>query len=648
MSADFLIEVQQRMVGDNPVTELQKTEAGLRSAMGQYKQFESAVTNSAKGLERVGASIAGVRGKMQKAMEAGDSAKFWKLSEALTKLEDAEGKLKTSASAASASLKAQQGVVSGLADKMDDLRKAEKQAGDAGKSIDIEGTAGGIKKLGGPLGGAGDMVEEYSEAWGKLSGALGPAKAGLAVAGVAVVALAAIVIAGAAAFVKYALSMANASRDSKLMTKALQVSVGAGDELGAAMKNVQRDTGMAADRQRDIIRSLNDAGVAAKDMPDALRAIAIQETALGDTSGTQALIDSMKDGKKSASQLASEMDSKFGGIVKDRMLGLDQQSATLSQNISGLFDGLNIEPVLQAFSKFVALFDSSSATGKVLKETISGLLQPLIDGAPGAMNSLIRGFLKAIIWCKQLSNDLKTIDKALQFDLGSLGKIDGTAVAGNSALTVMTGGLWGLGDAVEGLSFDALAADFQKIGGWGTSAINSIKAAFPGATAALTSFGSSISSFASTALEKATAVGTAIITGITNAIKAGAAAVASAIGSVADGAISAAKSKLGIKSPSKVFGEIGDQTVAGFVNNVEAGEGEAQSAMSSLVEAPEASPSAVPGGGSSGGVTVNFAGAVFNFGGEDPEADAERFVTKVMQVFEGIALQVGAPLPAGP
>jgi hypothetical protein len=78
-------------------------------------------------------------------------------------------------------------------------------------------------------------------------------------------------------------------------------------------------------------------------------------------------------------------------------------------------------------------------------------------------------------------------------------------------------------------------------------------------------------------------LGSQLITGLAEGIAAGAGAVISAITGAVGGAISAAKSMLGIASPSKVFAGIGDNTAEGFAGGVEDSTDAAHQAMATMV-----------------------------------------------------------------
>lgn len=78
-------------------------------------------------------------------------------------------------------------------------------------------------------------------------------------------------------------------------------------------------------------------------------------------------------------------------------------------------------------------------------------------------------------------------------------------------------------------------------------------------------------------------IGTDLITGLANGVTAAAGAIQEAISSAVQGAIDAAKEKLGIKSPSKVFAEVGVNTMLGMAQGISAASALPQGAMNSAV-----------------------------------------------------------------
>lgn len=88
-----------------------------------------------------------------------------------------------------------------------------------------------------------------------------------------------------------------------------------------------------------------------------------------------------------------------------------------------------------------------------------------------------------------------------------------------------------------------------------------------------------------------------LIDGIVEGIEDGAAAVIKALGDVVSGAIKAAKKKLGIKSPSSVFQEIGDQNIQGLIMGMTKAAGKAKLAASGVASSVTAGAANGLGGG---------------------------------------------------
>jgi hypothetical protein len=122
-----------------------------------------------------------------------------------------------------------------------------------------------------------------------------------------------------------------------------------------------------------------------------------------------------------------------------------------------------------------------------------------------------------------------------------------------------------------------------------------------------------------------------LITGLAQGIAGAGGAVLQAITGVVTGAIGAAKSLLGIASPSKVFAEIGGQTSEGMAGGVDEGAGQVQASFGEMVAPPAvpaaaapgaaAAPVAAAGGGSTFYVTVQGGGTAK----ENADAFAEWF-----------------------
>lgn len=97
---------------------------------------------------------------------------------------------------------------------------------------------------------------------------------------------------------------------------------------------------------------------------------------------------------------------------------------------------------------------------------------------------------------------------------------------------------------------------------WGGNMVNSARSAIQNVV-------NTIASTLRTAISQMTSIGSQIVQGLASGIRNGISTVVNAVASVVASAVSTGKSKLGIRSPSRVFMGIGDQTVAGLTLGLE-------------------------------------------------------------------------------
>jgi hypothetical protein len=654
---DFLIEIEQRVKGANPVTELQATSDALTSAKKKYAEFERAVGNAGKRLDAATANVAAVRAKMQSAMEAGDADAFWKLAPALEAATSKQEELATKATEARGKLDAQAQAVTSLADAYIKLKSAEDAASQAEEDLknrkqehekadkalqdeqrrgleQIAKTGDGLTKLPGPLGVVGGKAKELTEGWRDLSEQLGQGRAMMLVAGAAAVALVAILVAGAVAIARWAIGLANARRNTALTMQALLGSAEAAKQVQDSFGGITRATGIAGDRLLELTRELKAAKVSADDMPAALKALAQQESALGDSSGTSALIEELKNGKKSVAELGQEMAKQYGDIAAKKAMGLDQQMVTLKENISELFGGSNIEGFLKGVQRLVGLFDKSTASGKALQAIFSSFMGPL-GGVEGIFISIERFILGTMVSGVKLATVIKRIAKALGFDTSSLSNIVDAADLGKAALFTLLIPFAPIMLAIAAV----VAVVYALINTWQTL------------SAAASAVGSAISSAweaASTYLSGIDLgqVGIDIVTGLANGIKNAGQKVVQAITGVVGDAIAQAKSLLKIASPSKVFEQMGGYTAEGFAGGVDKGADRAQESMADLVApppVPATQPAARSAGARTGPVTIQIV-----IQGNATTEVVDELEDRLAALLERLGLATGAtPAPAG-
>ena len=494
--------------------------------------------------------------------------------------------------------------------------------------------AGGVSGVTGPMGG---MFERANKIV-KVIGSAGMAGVAL-VAAAAVVVLTAALIAGAVAVAQWAVGLADANRNQDLMIEGLARSSKNLAGLSDAVDQVQGATGASVDSITKLAEELDAAGVSAKNMPNALKAI---ETAMqgGATAKEIAKIKAeLQGGTKSAAALAAEMQTKFGDLVARKMLSLDAQATKFKNNIAGTFGGLKIEGLLNGIASLVDLFSQSTASGRALKFLFESMFQPLIDGATAAIPYIKAAFQQVIIYALKAYIAIRQFMKsdagqALIAGLKVIGVVLGVIFAAATALYAVMALPFVLGAAAVA----ALVAGIGALVTWiGSLDFGSIADSVSSAFGAVVSFlGNLPGEFAE--------LGANMITGLVQGISGAAGAVVDAITGAVGGAIKSAKSLLGIASPSKVMKGFGKFTGVGFAEGVEETTDRAQDAMTSMVAPP--SPSAVGAPSSKVEASVAAGGNTFNItiNGATPEMEKKSFWVDVAKVLEdAVTLGGGAP-----
>jgi hypothetical protein len=446
-------------------------------------------------------------------------------------------------------------------------------------------------------------------------------------------------LAGTLAIAGWAIGLADANRNAGLAAEAQEA---LHPELVAfrdTIAQVADETGAHTDELQQWIGTLKEAKVTAKDIPGALRAIALSEAALG-KGGSADFLKDIKAGKVAVDDLSTSINSKLGGIVRAQMKGLNAQSGIFKRNVDSLFGGLDIEPALDGLQRLVALFDENTAAGAAIKVMFEGVFQPLINSVDKASVVVEAFVLGVLIGLTKLYIQAKPVIRYLEdlFGFEDPATADTMATITSVAeklvpVMVILAGIFTALALVVGVSLVAalagLAAPFVIIAG----VIYGVVAALSGLYDA---WGGIVKFLKSITLED---VGNALISGLTVGIINSGPAVLKALGGVVDGAIAGVKGMLGIHSPSTVFAEIGDNTGQGFVQGVEGTEGDTQAAMTSLVEpprpgaSPAASAPATSSSGGSAGTAMNFAGANFNFYGVKDAENAKQSFGEMLTEF---------------
>jgi len=598
--------------------------AALAAGKAHYAELEAAAVKAAKGVEKIEAGLATAQGAVSAAQANVDAAAASGApAEAVAKynreLEKAQANLKKAEAAAAglddakAGAAAAEAAARAYAGELDHLEREAEQAAAAQRALDktLASTAklqtrvndnlgdaatnmstfrGALGDIGGPIAEFGEKLLFPAQAFVDLNEKFGRGTAIAMVAGFglarvvtavvgAVVKLTAALVVGVIAIVGYSFAASNAARSLALTREAAEIATPA--LVGIPWAELTRATGVAEDSLRTLAKSLIAAKVSAADMPAALRAAAIAEAALG-AGGADAFLADVRAGKRAVSDLAAEVEAKFGGVVARQLLGLEAQGARFKANVAGLFAFDGIDPALEGLAVLVALFDKNNTSGKAMRAALTGIMDPVIANAKAAAYVVEAFVLGLLIGAAKLylaaSPVIDAVGEMLGIDASEWTLSDvlnGAARAGELVAPVIAGVVIVLG----------------VLGG----AVLGVLAAFAAFVVGLSSINQAIGATIARLAQGAVSLGADIVAGLASGITSGATVVIAAITGVVGGAINAAKSLLGIASPSKVFASIGDDTGAGFAGGLAGQQDAAHAEIAKLTD-----PNAASDGGTAG------------------------------------------------
>jgi hypothetical protein len=519
----------------------------------------------------------------------------------------------------------------------------------------------------GPLG----MMLGKFEAFAKLVGGGGIALGIIAISA-ALIALVAAVGAAVGALFKLGIANADARRNELLHLEGLTklrnyfgLAAGNAKEMQGAIDQVSGSSLLGRDKLAAYSDQLYRMGLRGENLTAALEGVAIKSQVQGDAAANAfagwaagaALTG------QSVRKLSDDVKARLGGIASAQMLGLDAQATQLHKSFDALFSGLKIEPLLKGLKSITDLFSQSTASGRALKQLMTLMLQPLIDGTAEATplfkifiqeciihtQRFVIALLKVRNWLRKSFDDARgPIDKTIAVLGGgkdALAKwipgLGGFATAAK-VLGVALGlwlipVLWGAVTAVGALVFEGLLLALPFIGA---------------AAVILVLYDAVVSLIDFWKKTDWSALGSSIWQGLVNGLGGGLHKVVESVEGMGKAAWKALKDALGIASPSKVFAQLGLAIPMGVELGVNRGAPAAQAAIADVTGgAPRigrATPEATKPGGASaasaaGGTNTVHIDQINVYAQSDKApAMARDFVRELESVLEGVTFQIGA------
>lgn len=549
--------------------------------------------------------------------------------------------------------------------------KVEKLAKAQGKTKDAAAQSGqGFAQMGGLLKGAFPQLGGMVEQSGNLAKGLGGIPPMAALAAVAVAALAAAIAAAAYKLVSFGIGVADAAQHMRAMSVGMAGSVAEGDKLNATIGSVARTNVVAADKVSEFAKELIEAKITGAEMRSALDAAAKSSRLMGDQAGSafvKSAIEAKKAGK-SITELSDTARKKLGPGLAIEMQRPSVALERLKETASSLFAGVDVSGFAKGLDKITASLEEGQAVGDAWRALFASLFGGLGENASSA-GDLARAVLEEItIAALKVAIAVKPVARRVSEMFEAFSKGDDDAKGFISTGNAIAGFLESIGAALvvvggaAAVSLSITRALWSVIGGAisllvsAASAVYDFAASFSfgGALSAVTGFVGSVVDGLGSLVTGAASIAGDFIAGLVGGIANGAGLVIDAVKGLAGSVINAAKSALGIASPSKVMLGIGGYTAEGFAGGLDAGAAMVESSATALAQAPvqaaeaigpaaaaparTSAPAASGGAGARvdvGGVTITISGVA------GAENILERLPAAIADAFEQVAESLG-------
>jgi hypothetical protein len=481
------------------------------------------------------------------------------------------------------------------------------------------------------------------------------------------------------ALTRYAIAQADARRSELLRLEGLTkirnyygVAAGSAQDLQDSIDKVSASSALSRDQIAGLATQLYKAHFRGEALTDALDAAAIKTSTQGQEQASMWIgyAEAINRTGGNVKGFAQNVRNQLGGIAQKQMLSLDVQAKKLEESYAALTTGIRIEPLLKAKAGFNALFAQSTASGRALKVLLGTLIQPIINQITRVI-PIAKRFFQGLILAA-LEFGLAVLEVADMFGVkfgtdvpDAVGDAEWAVTTGKAAFDLLAGSMWAL-LTVTGL----VGAKMTWL------AIKSIPGLVRALIPVLASIWSQVVAWGAWALEMlitlapllliiaAVALLVVVINELVQAWKEidfkllfqymfegfaeGWAKVKDGIKGIATSVVDIFKSVFKVRSPSKVFEEIGANLGEGLQLGIDSTAPDVNQSVEHLVDVPQA-----PAGGGRGGASPAAAGApaggtviiqAINLQGyADPAQAAKDFVSQLAKTLRVAGFQLGAP-----
>jgi hypothetical protein len=631
---DFQLDIEQRLKGGEALTELEKIEAAYTDAKIANQGFSREVLKTQATLEKVSGALDETRASLLAAIKAGDPVQIQKLTTKYRELENEQTKLAGKLKLQQSALEKNDAELQKHATALGKAKIAEKQVEDARDRSDkkTEAYSSSLVKMTGRVGESADKISSMGNELGTVGALTELAATGTIALVAAVVAVGVAFAAAYVAVAQYAIGVANAKRNQEQTLRALTQSNDLAKELSGSFNSISKSTGVGGDQLLQYSRGLSDmrremglAQLSGAQYTKALNAAATASAALDDPAAGQAVIDQINAGLYTVDQLADRVDKRYSDVVKEKMLGLDQQLSKLKTNIAGIFSHFDITPFLTGLSRLVDLFDTNTASGKALQALFDVVFGPSTgDMADRFFIGLERWILKTellvLVLAIKFKENWKKINDAIDsIHLGPFGTLRDQLNDLGGAASTAAFYVGALLNPITALTIvapalgDTLGKSFAGIG-------MIIKLAYE---------------TGKQWVDKIAHFGTDMIDGIVTGLKNGEKRVVDALSGLLEKMHLGGQKTIEAHSPSKLAArELGEPIGQGVAQGIDSSQGDVSAALDNLLSLPAAP--AAKGGGN--GPSLTNTGNAYHFHGvENAEQASGKFFDKLLESLDVMA-----------
>lgn len=508
-------------------------------------------------------------------------------------------------------------------------------------SSGFDGLLGRLTGLPGPLGALGSRLSSLAS--------LSTAAAGMiALVVSALAAFAAATARATAQLFRYGIAQSNARRAELGRLEGLTtlrrwygLTAGSATEMQAAIDRVNEATAVGRGQLEQYTAQLHRMGLRGDNLTQALEGMAIVGAVQGEAMARRfaGMAAGANRAGHSVRALADDVRARLGGVAARRMLDLDVQMRRFHDSLGRIFGDLRIEGFLRALNEMTSMFSQSTATGRALKAIVETIFNPVLDAA-GSGAPLVRRFFQGmVVGALLVTIGVIRLARLLQSVFGG-----SEILRGINAQRIA----FGLGAAVVGAFVFTLAAA-AAVAGLVVAAVGAITATVAAASAGILAGVAALAGLVAAGIRAVqwfrstdfSSLGRSIVDGLIRGIQVGALRIPASMQNLAAQARGALEQALRMRSPSRVFAELGAQIPAGLAVGVERGAGAAQDAVDGMVGTPT-----LAAGGSTTHVSIEGGIHVHAQSGDQAREIAESIHEQLAAVLEGLGASIGSSVPA--